>query len=225
MIRGKVKLDLRNLSYVRGSLQNKAIRIAINKAAVPVKEAVVASAPMGFGNLKKSIRIKSKYYAKAKTWAAVVGPSNSFSRVRRKPKKVKPAKRKKASKTLQLVKKRLQSLKKLAGRNLSKAVRSAAGRKQNLRGKAGRKLANAIKTLSATPKPVKREKPKKKQRRKRKWNGGKVRPARYAHLMEWGSKKLSARRFLTQAMSRTKGRFASILTSTLKQEIQSLLSK
>jgi hypothetical protein len=189
------------------------IRIAVNKAAVPVKSAVVAAAPADVGNLKKSIRIKVKYYAKSKTWAAIIGPSSTFKRVRKKPKKIKP---KKPNKTLQSVKKRLSSLKQLAGRKLSQTVRNAAGRRQSVRGKAGRRLANAIKDFTAKPKPMKQKKVK---RRKRAWNGKPVRPARYAHLMEWGSRKLSARKFLTKALSRSRGRFSSLLSSSLRAEL------
>lgn len=209
MISGRVELDLSNLKYLRGSAMNKATRMAINKAAVPVRDAVVAAAPKDIGSLKKSIRIKVRYYAKAKTWAAIVGPSNSYKRVRKRPKKAKP---KKPNKTVQLVKKRLQSLKRLTGRKLSQAVRKAGGKR-------GRKLATAIKDYTAKPKVVRQ--PKKKKVR-RKWNGKPVRPARYAHLMEWGSRKLSARRFLTRALARSKGRFSALLSSSLRENLSKL---
>lgn len=87
MIGGGVKLDLRPLGYLRGSQMNKAIRKAMNKAAAPVKQALVAAAPSRTGALRKSIRIRIKYYSKTRTWAAVVGPS------RQKKKPQTPAKR------------------------------------------------------------------------------------------------------------------------------------
>jgi hypothetical protein len=218
MIGGKVKLDLKNIGYVRGSIQNKATRIAINRAAVPVRDAVVASAPKDFGYLKQSIRIRSKYYAKSKTWAVIVGPSMSFSRKRKKPKKQKT---KKPNKTLQRIKKRLTSVAKKAKRT---AAKEAGRLVSKLGGKRGRKLVRAVKGF--TKKPPKPRTPKKKViRRKRKWNGKPVRPARYAHLMEWGSQKLSAKRFLTRALGRSRSRFASLMQSGMKSEIASLLSK
>lgn len=227
MIRGTVKIDLKKIPYVRGSVQNKAIRIAINRASVPVKEAVVASAPKDKGNLKQSIRIKSKYYAKSKTWAAIVGPSSTFSRVRKKPTKPKPAKKKKPSKTVTALKKKANAFKKKAGKKLSKGAGKFASRVvKAVAGRKGTKLLKAAKTYAKanrkpkTPKP----KPPKRIKRRRPWKGGKVRPARYAHLMEWGSKKLSARHFLERALSRTRSRFAALLQSSLKTEIEALLN-
>lgn len=224
MIKGRVELRLDKLKYLRGSANNVAIRKAINKAGVPVKAAVIAAAPQQFGNLKKSIRIRSKFYKKSSTWALIVGPSSSFSRVRKKPKVQKP-KKKKPNKTLQALKKKAASLKKSALKKASKTVRNLAGRRNTLKSKLGRKLPNTLK--NATKKPPKQPavKPKKKLKRKRAWKGGKVRPARYAHLMEWGSAKLSGKRFLQKAMSSSRGRFASILQAALKTEIASLLTK
>jgi hypothetical protein len=231
MIRGSVKLDLKNIGYVRGSLQNKATRIAINKASVPVKAAVVAAAPKDVGNLRQSVRIRSRYYAKSKVWAAIVGPSSSFSRVRKKPKKVKPPKKKKPNKTLQALKRKADALRKKAGKKLGKAAGKFASRVvKAVGGKKGRKLLKAVREhrkanpKPKTPKPSK-VKPKKVQRRRRKWNGKKVRPARYAHFTQWGSAKISGRHWLDRALSRSRGQFASILTSALKTEIAALMNR
>ena len=75
MIGGKVNLDLRGIGFLRGSKMNVAVRKSINKAAAPVKAALQAAAPSKTGELRKSIRIKVKYYFASKTWAAIVGPS------------------------------------------------------------------------------------------------------------------------------------------------------
>lgn len=83
MISGSVKLNLKPLGYLRGGKMNIAIRKSINKAAAPVKQALIAAAPKKSGDLAKSIKIKSKYYAATKTWAAIVGPS----RAKKKPPK------------------------------------------------------------------------------------------------------------------------------------------
>lgn len=228
MIRGSVKLDLKKIGYARGSGMNKAVRIAINKAAVPVKAAVMASAPKDVGNLRQSLRIRSRWYAKSKVWAVIVGPSSSFSRVRKKPKRVKPAKKKTPNKTLQALKKKADALRKKAGRKLGKAAGKFASRVvKAVAGRKGQKLLKAATKKQKTPKPPKLKpvKPKPKQRRKRKWNGKKVRPARYAHLTQWGSAKISGRHWLERALSRSRGQFANILTSALKTEIAALMNR
>lgn len=213
---------------MRGSLQNKAIRIAINRASVPVKEAVVANAPKSSGALKQSIRIKAKYYAKSKTWAAIVGPSSTFSRVRKKPKTPKPPKPKKPSKTVTALKKKAKAIGKKAGKKLNRAAGKFASRVvKAVAGRKGTKLLKRAKDYAKAnkkPKP-KKVKPPKKIKRQRPWKGKKVRPARYAHLMEWGSKKLSGRHFLDRALSRTRSRFASLLQSSLKSEIEALVNR
>lgn len=76
----KVELDLSKFAYVKGSLANKALRIAINKAASPVKATVIAQAPAVKGNLKKSVKIKVKHYKANAVWTAIIGPSASFKR-------------------------------------------------------------------------------------------------------------------------------------------------
>lgn len=78
------------LKGVRGSLKNKCIRIAMNKAAAPVKADVVAKAPKRSGALKSSFRIKVKNYKNSNIWVALIGPKSNYVR-KRKGKVVQPA--------------------------------------------------------------------------------------------------------------------------------------
>ena len=94
----RVDLNVTKLQYLRGSVNNRIVRIALNKASAPAKEAVVAAAPAGNGHLKKSIRIKAVYYASSQTWVAVVGVSRAYKRVKPKAKKRKGKKVPKARK-------------------------------------------------------------------------------------------------------------------------------
>ena len=80
MIEAKFVLDLANMTFVKGSIQNKIMRIAINKAASPVKAAVIQHAPRGNGSLSKAMIIKVKYYKTGDVWIAVVGASSKYSR-------------------------------------------------------------------------------------------------------------------------------------------------
>ena len=61
-------------------LRNKAIRIAINKAAAVIKAAVVSLAPKRYGYLQKSIKIKVKNYQEKAVWVAIIGPKSDFIR-------------------------------------------------------------------------------------------------------------------------------------------------
>ena len=81
MIEGKFKLDLQGFEYVRGSLQNKVLRIALNKASSPVKASVQSHTPRGRDFLRQSMIIKVKHYRSGNVWVAVIGPSAKFSRV------------------------------------------------------------------------------------------------------------------------------------------------
>jgi hypothetical protein len=148
MIGGNVKLDINSLKYVRNSGLNKAIRMGYNKSLKPVKDAVVGNAPADDGHLKKSIRIKVKYYARTKTWAGIVGPSRSFKRSGGKIKK---------------------------GPN-----------------KGQKKI---------------------------------IRPARYAHLVNWGGKHLRGKRFLEQSLAQTRQQFASNLSMNIKQKLSQEFNK
>lgn len=75
-----VEINTAGLDYLRGSAMNVIIRKAMNKAAAPVKAAVVAAAPKELGNLAKSMRIRTRYYKASKTWVAVVGVSTAYKR-------------------------------------------------------------------------------------------------------------------------------------------------
>lgn len=83
----RVELDLGKFQFLKGSLQNKAFRIAMNKAASPVKQTVINTAPAVLGNLKKSIKIKVKHYKANAIWTAIIGPSTSFKRMSKKAKR------------------------------------------------------------------------------------------------------------------------------------------
>lgn len=92
MIRARFDLDLGGINAARAALSPLATRMALNKAAAPVKAAVVrhAEAIARYGFLARSIRIKVKVYdgrgnatarSKAGTGVTIIGPSASFSRV------------------------------------------------------------------------------------------------------------------------------------------------
>lgn len=86
MIQAKIEhtfpFDKRMLQ-VKNSMQNKFIRIAMNKGAAITKEHAVHLAPSRLGLLKKSIRIKIKHYRASFVWLAVVGPSSKFKRMKK----------------------------------------------------------------------------------------------------------------------------------------------
>ena len=65
-------------------LKNKAIRIAMNKAAGRVKDAVCSNAPNRYGYLSKSMRIKVKNYKDKSIWVAIVGPKSDFVKAKGK---------------------------------------------------------------------------------------------------------------------------------------------
>lgn len=71
------------LEKLSSGIRNKAMRIALNAAAAPVKAAVIASAPQQLGHLKAATKIKIKNYDKGATWTAIVGASSKFKRTRR----------------------------------------------------------------------------------------------------------------------------------------------
>lgn len=64
-------------------LQNKANRIAMNKAAAVVKASVISHAPVRYGYLKRSIRIKVRNYKNRAVWVAVIGAKSDFRIVRK----------------------------------------------------------------------------------------------------------------------------------------------
>lgn len=80
----KWKIDPQQaLNNLTSGIKNKAMRIALNAGAAPMKAAVIAAAPSGKGNLKKAIRIKVKNYRANDSWVAIIGASKSFKRVRK----------------------------------------------------------------------------------------------------------------------------------------------
>ncbi|MBA4189125.1 MAG: hypothetical protein C0467_14095 [Planctomycetaceae bacterium] len=76
---------IKKIAHLKKGLQNKAMRIACNKAASPVKAEIVAQAPVDTGALKKSIRIKVKDYKSKQVWIVVIGASNKFKRKNKRP--------------------------------------------------------------------------------------------------------------------------------------------
>jgi hypothetical protein len=72
------------LQGLETKIRNKAMRIALSAGAAPVKEAAVAAAPSGLGNLKKAMRIKIKNYKNSSKWVAMIGASSSYKRARKK---------------------------------------------------------------------------------------------------------------------------------------------
>jgi hypothetical protein len=68
---------------ITAGLRNKALRIALNAAAAPAKQAVIDAAPSTLGLLRRSIKIKIKHYRKGDAWAAVIGAISSFKRARK----------------------------------------------------------------------------------------------------------------------------------------------
>jgi HK97 gp10 family phage protein len=211
LITGNVQLDLKKLPYLRGSKMNVAIRKAQNKAAAPVKAALIAAAPSDSGLLKKSIKIKVKYYAGSKTWAAIVGPSKAFKRMRKRKPKLKQSN---SSKLLGRLKtaaaKKAKKLRKLAARKAKTLIRKA---------KLGRRL------LRSMPKSATVAVRKSKRRKRRAFKSGQVqRPARYAHIANWGSKKMRGGKFLERTLASSSQRYQSILSQALKQAIAEILS-
>ena len=87
MIRASFQLDMSGLSALvgkRGSDRRKATRIALNRAAVGMRNAVVtyAQAIARWGFLAKSQRIKVKLYDSGKA-VVVIGPGSKFARAQR----------------------------------------------------------------------------------------------------------------------------------------------
>lgn len=92
------KIDPTNsLPKLAAGVRNKALRIALNAGASPVKQAMIAAAPVERGNLKKAVIIKVKNYKSRNCWVAIVGAGSKFKRVIRpkrkgfKPRVVRPA--------------------------------------------------------------------------------------------------------------------------------------
>jgi hypothetical protein len=189
VIKASVKLDLKGLRYMRGSSFNKHIRIALNKAAVPAKAAVIQAAPEDRGNLKKSIKIKTVYYKKSKVWAAIVGPGKSFTR------KIRP-RRKKVKKP--------GNFAKLVNRLGLKAAKKVLG---------ARRANKVSKAVFGT---------KKRKRKVRKLTGATrpVRPARYAHLTQWGGGHTKGLHWLERALRKSSKAFNRIMGAALAEAVR-----
>jgi hypothetical protein len=71
---------VQSLAGLATGIRNKAMRIAINAGAAPMKAAVIAQAPSDSGLLKKAIRIRVRNYKANNTWAAIIGASTAFKR-------------------------------------------------------------------------------------------------------------------------------------------------
>ncbi|VTU02777.1 : HK97-gp10_like [Gemmataceae bacterium] len=84
----RYELDLSPAAGLKGGGLRKALRIGLNRAASPVKAAVVsnAEAVKRYGFLAKAIRIRTKVYP-ADKFVAVIGPSSKFVRQKGKFKK------------------------------------------------------------------------------------------------------------------------------------------
>jgi HK97 gp10 family phage protein len=65
-------------------IRNKAMRIALNAAAAPVKAAVISSAPKGEGHLAASTKIKVTNYRNKAIWVAVVGAGGKYKRLKKR---------------------------------------------------------------------------------------------------------------------------------------------
>ncbi len=71
---------VQSLAGLASGIKNKAMRIAINAGAAPMKAAVISAAPSDSGLLKRSIRIRVRNYKANNTWAAIVGASWGFKK-------------------------------------------------------------------------------------------------------------------------------------------------
>jgi hypothetical protein len=85
VIAARAEIDLSPAEGLRQGGIRKAMRIGLNRAASPVKAAVVshADAVKRYGYLGKSIRIKLKGYP-ADRFVAVIGPSTKYTRTKGK---------------------------------------------------------------------------------------------------------------------------------------------
>lgn len=78
---------LKTADKLSQGLKNKAIRIALNKASAVVKSAVVNNAPVRYGYLKKSFRIKLRNYKNKVVWVSIIGPKSDFKKAKGKRKR------------------------------------------------------------------------------------------------------------------------------------------
>ncbi|MBN9520842.1 hypothetical protein J0H58_20365 [bacterium] len=71
------------VNRVSAGLRNRALRIALNAGASPVKQAVIATAPRDEGLLAKATIIVVRSYEKGLRWTAVVGAGSKFKRAKK----------------------------------------------------------------------------------------------------------------------------------------------
>lgn len=71
---------IKKIGKLKKGLQNKAQRIACNKAASPVKAEVVAQTPVRYGFTRKAMRIRVREYKGKSIFVSIVGPKGDFVR-------------------------------------------------------------------------------------------------------------------------------------------------
>jgi hypothetical protein len=217
MITGHIELDLGNLQYVRGSGLNRAIRVALNKATVPAKAAVVAAAPERTGFLKRAMRIKTQF--KKGVWSAVVGPSTKVKKLKKKKQREKQSTT--TTTTTRTPKARAKRKKTKLGRFIARARKVGAKR-------ASRAKKVAAKKAKALRKGIVRTKFFKNLVKKFKKKPGindYIRPSRYGSILQFGSTKLQARHYIERAYSRCGNEFQTILTTKLREQLAQMMSK
>lgn len=219
MIEGKVTLDLKPLTYLRGSGMNVAIRKSLNRAAAPVKAQLQAAAPKKSGKLAKSIKIKTKFYTATKTWVAIIGPSRSGAKkqsFKKRAKRIANRLKKGAIKRAVRLKKKTANASKRAANFLAKAAKRAS---KALKGKrlTKKKIARALRAF----KPKFKAKKQRKQLAKKEKPKGFF-PTRYAWQVEHGTKTAPAHPWLRPTLASTRGTFESILTQSLRSELNQL---
>ena len=79
---------VQSMGRLSAGIRNKALRIALNAGASPVKSAVISQAPKGEGYLAKSTKIKVTNYKSGNTWVAVVGAGSKYKRLKKSNGKV-----------------------------------------------------------------------------------------------------------------------------------------
>lgn len=72
------------LQDVKDATRKKIMRKAISKGAGVVKAVVVAKAPVRYGFMQRSIRIRVRGYQENLIWVAVIGPKKDFVRTKGK---------------------------------------------------------------------------------------------------------------------------------------------
>lgn len=224
LIDARVDLDLKPLGYLKGSGMNLAIRKSLNRAAAPVKAALQAAAPKKSGKLARSIKIKTKFYTGSKTWVAIIGPSRTGPKKVSIKKKAKRAARRLKKGILKAASKAKKKANNAAKRTASYLLKSAGKAKRALKGKklTKRKILRALKSFKTRKKLGTKAKPKALQKKQ---PPKAFSPTRYAWQVEHGTKSAPAHPWLRPTLATTKGTFASILTDSLRTEIEQLTGR